>query len=148
MPAVQPLPAAAGRLAQAHLWWSDARCWAGNRRPDTGARCGGQGESPGDVWALLSIRTPHCDERLGTAAEEVDEGVERHGADWQGIKEPYRLELMPSMGAIRPWGHHAIRMKAAFWPWMAASCWTIQMPIWGESSRGEACPTMHFRWRP
>ena len=75
-------------------------------------------------------------------AEEVDEGVERRGADWQGIKEPYQLELMPSMGAIRPWGHHAIRMKDAFWPWMAASCWTIQMPIWGESSRGEACPTM------
>ena len=45
MPAVQPLLAAAGRLAQAHLWWSDARCWAGNRRPDTGARCSGQGES-------------------------------------------------------------------------------------------------------
>ena len=63
-------------------------------------------------------------------AEEVDEGVERHGADWQGIKEPYQLELMPSMDAIRPWGHHAIRMKDAFWPWMAASCWTIQMPIW------------------
>ena len=61
-------------------------------------------------------------------AEEVDEGVERHGADWQGIKEPYQLELMPSMDAIRPWGHHAIRMKDAFWPWMAASCWTIQMP--------------------
>ena len=81
-------------------------------------------------------------------AEEVDEGVERHGADWQGIKEPYQLELMPSMGAIRPWGHHAIRMKDAFWPWMAASCWTIQMPIWGESSRGEACPTMTFRWQP
>ena len=39
----------------------------GNRRPDTGARCSGQGESPGDVWALLSIRTPHCDERLGTS---------------------------------------------------------------------------------
>ncbi len=38
-------------------------------------------------------------------AEEVDEGVERHGADWQGIKEPYQLELMPSMDAIRPWGH-------------------------------------------
>ena len=75
-------------------------------------------------------------------AEEVDEGVERHGADWQGIKESYQLELMPSMGAIRPWGHHAIRMKDAFWPWMAASCWTIQMPIWGDSSRGEACPTM------
>ena len=81
-------------------------------------------------------------------AEEVDEGVERHGADWQGIKEPYQLELTPSMGAIRPWGHHAIRMKDAFWPWMAASCWTIQMPIWGESSRGEACPTMRFRRRP
>ena len=81
-------------------------------------------------------------------AEEVDEGVERHGADWQGIKEPYQLELMPSMGAIRPWGHHAIRMKDAFWPWMAASCWTIQMPIWGESSRGEACPTINFRWQP
>ena len=68
-------------------------------------------------------------------AEEVDEGVERHGADWQGIKEPYQLELMPSMDAIRPWGHHAIRMKDAFWPWMAASCWTIQMPIWAKSSR-------------
>lgn len=81
-------------------------------------------------------------------AEEVDEGVERHGADWQGIKEPYQLELTPSMGAIRPWGHHAIRMKDAFWPWMAASCWTIQMPIWGESSRAEACPTMSFRRRP
>ena len=81
-------------------------------------------------------------------AEEVDEGVERHGADWQGIKEPYQLELMPSMDAIRPWGHHAIRMKDAFWPWMAASCWTIQMPIWGESSRGEGCPTMMFRWPP
>ena len=81
-------------------------------------------------------------------AEEVGEGVERHGADWQGIKEPYQLELMPSMDAIRPWGHHAIRMKDAFWPWMAASCWTIQMPIWGESSRGEACPTMKFRWQP
>ena len=25
-------------------------------------------------------------------AEEVDEGVERHGADWQGIKEPYQLD--------------------------------------------------------
>ena len=66
-------------------------------------------------------------------AEEVDEGVERHGADWQGIKEPYQLELTPSMGAIRPWGHHAIRMKDAFWPWMAASCWRIQMHVWGES---------------
>ena len=33
-------------------------------------------------------------------AEEVDEGVERHGADWQGIKEPYQLDLMPSMDAI------------------------------------------------
>ena len=59
-------------------------------------------------------------------AEEVDEGVERHGADWQGIKEPYQLELMPSMDAIRPWFHHAIRTKDAFWPWMAAPCWTIQ----------------------
>ena len=50
-------------------------------------------------------------------AEEVDEGVERHGADWQGIKEPYQLELVPSMDAIRPWCHHAIRTKDAFWPW-------------------------------
>ena len=33
-------------------------------------------------------------------AAEVDEGVERHGADWQGIKEPYQLDLMPSMDAI------------------------------------------------
>ena len=113
-----------------------ALLWAGNRRPDTGARCSGQGESPGDVWALLSIRTPHCDERLGPA-EEVDEGVERHGADWQGIKEPYQLELMPSMDAIRLWCHHAIRTKDAFWPWMAASGWTIQMPFWAKSSQGE-----------
>ena len=74
-------------------------------------------------------------------AEEVDEGVERHGADWQGIKEPYQLELMPSMDAIRPWGHHAIRMKDAFWPWMAASCWTIQMPFWAKSSsKGRGVP--------
>ena len=76
-------------------------------------------------------------------AEEVDEGVERHGADWQGIKEPYQLELTPSMGAIRPWGHHAIRMKDAFWPWMAASFLldTIQMPICGESSiKGRGVP--------
>jgi hypothetical protein len=49
-------------------------------------------------------------------------GANGDGADWQGIKEPYQLELTPSMGAIRPWGHHAIRMKDAFWPWMAASC--------------------------
>ena len=70
-------------------------------------------------------------------AEEVDEGVERHGADWQGIKEPYQLELMPSMDAIRPWCHHAIRTKDAFWPWMAASGWTIQMPFWAKSSQGE-----------
>ena len=58
-------------------------------------------------------------------AEEVDEGVERHGADWQGIKEPYQLELMPSMGAIRPWGHHAIRMKDAFWPWMECAMYVV-----------------------
>jgi hypothetical protein len=55
-------------------------------------------------------------------AEKVDEGVERHGVDWQGIKEPgikepYQLEVMPSMDAIRPWCHHAIRTKDAFWPY-------------------------------
>ena len=60
-------------------------------RTVTGARCSDQGESPGDVWALLSIRTSHCDESAWGPAEEVDEGVERHGADWHahGIKEPY-----------------------------------------------------------
>ena len=75
-------------------------------------------------------------------AEEVDEGVERHGADWQGIKEPYvSTRAHAEYGRDQPWGHHAIRMKDAFWPWMAASCWTIQMPIWGESSgRGGAEP--------
>ena len=52
-------------------------------------------------------------------AEEVDEGVERHGADWQGIKRPpYQLELMPSMDAIRPWCLTICypRTKDAFWP--------------------------------
>ena len=83
-----------------HSRCSDARCWAGNRRPDTGARCSGQGESPGDVWALLSIRTLRTAMSAWGPAEEVDEGVERHGADWQGIKEPYQLDLMPSMDAI------------------------------------------------
>jgi hypothetical protein len=78
-------------------------------------------------------------------AEEFDEGVERHGADWQGIKEPYQLELMPSMGSIRPWGHHAIRMKDAFWPWMAASCWTIQMPNYlGRVLKGRGVPNHDF----
>ena len=140
--------AAAGRLAQAHLWCGQMRA-AGLV---TAVRTLGQG-----VVArarALATSGPSSQSAPRTAmstwgpAEEVDEGVERHGADWQGIKEPYQLELMPSMDAIRPWGHHAIRMKDAFWPWMAASCWTIQMPIWGESSRGEACPTMGFRCRP
>ena len=69
-------------------------------------------------------------------AEEVDEGVERHGADWQGIKEPYQLELMPSMDAIRPWCHHAIRTKDAF-------CHGWQRPVgpskclFGPSRQGE-----------
>ena len=39
------------------------------------------------------------------AAEQVDEDKERHGADWQGTKQPYQLELtpsiMPSISAIR-----------------------------------------------
>ena len=82
---------------------------------------GDKGESPGDVWALLSQSAPRTAMSAWGPAEEVDEGVERHGADWQGIKEPYQLELTPSMGAIRPWGHHAIRMKDAFWPWMVGS---------------------------
>jgi len=33
--------------------------------------------------------------------EEVDEDKERHGADWQGTKQPYQLALTPSMNAIR-----------------------------------------------
>ena len=77
--------------------------------------------------------------------------MERHGVDWQGIKEPYQLELMPwskwtgrDQAMVSP---HAIRTKDAFWPWMGASCWTIQMPFWAKSSRGEACPTMKFRWQ-
>ena len=132
MPAIQPLLAAAGRLAQAHLWWSEARCWAGNRCPDTGARCSGQGERPGDV----SQSAPRTAMSAWGPAEEVDEGVERHGADWQGIKEPYQLELMPSMDAIRPWGHHAIRMKDAFWPWR----WGAREEV---TARGRARPVAY-----
>ena len=33
--------------------------------------------------------------------EEVDEDKERHGADWQGIKQYYQLALTPIMNAIR-----------------------------------------------
>ena len=41
-------------------------------------------------------------------AEEVDEGVERHGADWQGIKEPYQLALNPRAGAgAHVYGYYA-----------------------------------------
>ena len=78
-------------------------------------------------------------------AEEVDEGVERHGADWQGIKEPYQLALMPSMDTIRPWSGVTMlsgrRMLSGH-----ASCWTIQM---GQvlKLKGRGVP-MRFRWQP
>jgi hypothetical protein len=84
VPAVQPLP--------------DARCWAGNRRLDTGARCVEVARA-----RALATSGPSSQSAPRTAmsawgpAEEVDEGVERHGADWQGIKEPYQLELMSSI---------------------------------------------------
>ena len=81
-------------------------------------------------------------------AEEVDEGVERHGPDWQGIKEPYQLELMPSMDAIRPWSHHAIRTKDASGHGWQRPVGRSNVPFWAKSSRGEACPTMRFRWQP
>ena len=48
--------------------------------------------------------------------EEVDEDNERHGADWQGTKQPYQLALTPIMNAIRAGCHHAIRMNDAFHP--------------------------------
>ena len=92
MPAVQPLPRAAGLV--------------------TAGRTLGQGVVA--MARALATSGPSSQSAPRTAmsacgpAEEVDEGVERHGADWQGIKEPYQLELTPSMGAIRPWGHHAI----------------------------------------
>ena len=110
---------------------------------------GDKGESPGDVWALLSQSAPRTAMSAWGPAEEKSmkrRRAERHGADGQGIKDPYQLKLMPSTCcaryAIRPWGHHAIRMKDAFWPWMVGSCWTIQMPFFGgqdprSSSRGE-----------
>ena len=75
MPAVQPLPRAAGLV--------------------TAVRTLGQG-----VVArarALATSGPSSQSAPRTAmsawgpAEEVDEGVERHGADWQGIKEPYQL---------------------------------------------------------
>ena len=33
-----------------------------------------------------------------------------HGADWQGLKQPYQEELTPSMKAIRAGCHHDIRL--------------------------------------
>ena len=73
-------------------------------------------------------------------AEEVDEGVERHGADWQGIKKPYQLELTPSMDAIRPWGHHAIRMKDAFWPWAGSVLLDDPNAYLGRVLKGRGVP--------
>ena len=103
------------------------------------------------LWKLKRVLADPPSAPVRTLAESVLQwvwkgarwkGANGDGADWQGIKEPYQLELTPSMGAIRPWGHHAIRMKDAFWPWMVGSCWTIQMPFFGgqdprSSSRGE-----------
>ena len=46
--------------------------------------------------------------------EEVHEDKERHGADWQGTKQPYQLALTPSMNAIRAGCHHAQRLDDGF----------------------------------
>ena len=42
--------------------------------------------------AFLSICTRASKRRL-ELVEEVDEDKERHGADWQGTKQPYQLAL-------------------------------------------------------
>ena len=44
-----------------------------------------------------------------TCSEEVDEDKEGHGADWQGLKQPYQEGLTPSMKAITAGCHHAMR---------------------------------------
>ena len=56
--------------------------------------------------------------------EEVDEDKERHGADWQGTKQPYQLALTPSKNAIRAGCHHALRMNDGFHHEVAAALWS------------------------
>ena len=46
--------------------------------------------------AFLSICTRASKRRL-ELVEEVDEDKERHGADWQGTKQPSQLALTPIM---------------------------------------------------
>ena len=66
--------------------------------------------------------------------EEVDEDKERHGADWQGTKQPYQLALTPSKNAIRAGCHHALRMNDGFHHEVAAAlCGVQNRLIWGGS---------------
>ena len=61
--------------------------------------------------------------------EEVDEDKERHGADWQGTKQPYQLALTPSMNAIRAGCHHALRMNDGFHHEVAAALWSSKFGV-------------------
>ena len=63
--------------------------------------------------------------------EEVDEDKERHGADWQGTKQPYQLALTPSKNAIRAGCHLALRMNDGFHHEVAAAVWSSKSPNLG-----------------
>ena len=65
--------------------------------------------------------------------EEVDEDKERHGADWQGTKQPYQLALTPTMNAIRAGCHHAIRMNDGSGMLLAAALSSSKTPFGGGS---------------
>ena len=71
--------------------------------------------------------------------EEVDEDKERHGADWQGTKQPYQLALTPSKNAIRAGCHHALRMNDGFHHEVAAALWSSKSPILGWFSTKQSC---------
>ena len=79
--------------------------------------------------------------------EEVDEDKERHGADWQGTKQPYQLALTPTMNAIRTGCHHALRMKDGFHHEVAAAVWSSKSPILGWFSTKQSCACM-LGWVP
>eukprot|EP00964_Phaeocystis_antarctica_P067334 scaffold40762_cov45-Phaeocystis_antarctica.AAC.2 len=73
-----------------------------------------QGESPSAALTLHSVCSSHLLGVGEAVAQKVDEDKECHGADWQGLKEPYQEELTPSMKTIRAGCHHAIRLDDGF----------------------------------
>ena len=74
--------------------------------------------------------------------EEVDEDNERHGADWQGTKQPYQLALTPTMNAIRAGCHHAIRMNDGSGMLLAAACGVQIRFFWACSQPRQSCACM------